>query len=104
MANFKLNPNPTFWVKTKVRAPGGEQSEFEVEYRHKGKAALQAFLESAKGREESDVIADIVVSWRGMDVDYSPENLKTMLDNYPGMANLMLIDYSVELNKARAGN
>jgi len=104
MANFKLNPNPTFWVKTKVRAPGGDEAEFEVEYRHKGKEALKAFLEAANGREESAVLGEIVAGWRGMDAEFSADNLKTLLDNYPGLANVMLGDYTVELMKARAGN
>lgn len=101
---FKLNPNPTFWVKTKVRTPGGEESEFEVEYRHKGKEALQRFMESAKGRSEAEVMAEVIVSWRGMDVDFSADNLKTLFDNYPGLGSVMIVDYGVELMKARAGN
>lgn len=104
MANFKLNPNPTFWVKTKVRTPGGEEAEFEIEYRHKGKQALTAFLESIKGREEAAALTEIVSSWRGLDVDFSADHLKTLLDNYPGLGTVMLGDYSLELMRARAGN
>lgn len=101
---LKLNPNPTFWVKTKVRAPGGAEAEFEVEYRHKGKEALQHYLESLKGRDEFVALSEITAGWRGLDVDFSADNLKTLLDNYPGLANVMLGDYTVELMKARAGN
>jgi len=101
---FKLNPNPTFWVKTKVRSPGGEESEFEVEYRHKGKEALTQFMESVKGRDEAEVMAEVIVNWRGMDVDFSAANLKALFDNYPGLGSVMLVDYGVELMKARAGN
>ena len=101
---FKLTPNPTFWVKTKVRIPGGEESEFEVEYRHKGREALKQYLEAIKGREEISALAEIVAGWRGMDAEFSAASLKTLLDNYPGLAALMLGDYTIELMKARAGN
>lgn len=101
---LKLNPNPTFWVKLKARLPGGEEVEFEIEFRHKGKEALQSFLESGKARKESEMMAEVVAGWRGLDADFSAENLKTLLDNYPGLGSLMLGEYTIELMKARSGN
>lgn len=101
---FKLNPNPTFWVKTRVRTPGGEESEFEVEYRHKGREALKQYLGAINGRDEAEALSEIIAGWRGMDAEFNPANLKTLLDNYPGLAVLMLGDYTVELMKARTGN
>lgn len=101
---LKLKPNPTFWVKLKTRVPGGEEVEFEIEFRHKGREAVKSFLESSTDRNEAEVMAEVIAGWRGLDVDFSADHLKTLLDNYPGLGSLLLAEYIGELTKARAGN
>ena|SRR3990172_4049912 len=101
---LKLNPNPTFWSKQKARIPGGEACDFEVEFRHMRREDLQTFMESAATRDELAVIADIVAGWRGLDVDFTPENLKSLLSNYPGLGSLLLSEYTSEMMRARVGN
>lgn len=101
---LKLNPNPTFIASLKVRQPGGAVEEIELEMRHRDSDALNELMAKAKSRPEREVVADIVVGWRGMEVEFSQSNLDTLLKNYPGLASLILGDYVVELMNARAGN
>jgi len=101
---LKLDPKPTFWSKQRVRVPGGEVCDFEVEFVHMTRDGIRAFLESAGSRDELAVIAEIVVGWRGLDADFSAENLKRLLSNYPGLSALLLTEYAGEMMRAREGN
>lgn len=101
---LKLQPKPTFWSKQRARVPGGEVCDFEVEYVHMTREGIRDFLDSAAGRDEMAVIADIVVGWRGLDADFSPENLRQLLSNYPGLSSLLLTEYAGEMMRAREGN
>lgn len=103
---LKLNPNPTFWVDVNVRKPGGEVDSFKIEFRHKTRAGLRQFMENGKGKDDADYLVEsgIVAGWQDVDAEFSNDNLKALVDNYPGIAGVLLLTYPAELMKASAGN
>lgn len=87
---FKLNPSPTFDAAVELTVPGAtEKASVVFTFRHKGRAALKAWSESAQGRSDVEVLSDVVVGWRGVcddkgdEVPYSRDALAQLLDAYP---------------------
>jgi hypothetical protein len=104
---FKLQPSPTFTTKVKVPIPGGKSEFIEVQFRHKTRTDLQAYLErAAKSRDEAEVDAlmEIVAGWSGIECEFSRENLALLMDNFPASGPAILAAYARELTDARLGN
>jgi hypothetical protein len=102
--SFKLQPSPTFWATVPVRLPGGELADLQLEFRHRSRTAMAALFDTAAGRTDEDVIADVVAGWRDVDEAFSPEAVRTLVDNYPGVAGQIVEAYVRELVQARRGN
>lgn len=102
---FKLNPNPTFFGKIEIPVPGSSPQPIEIEFRHKTKDGLKAFFESAQdGRADDDLLAEIIVGWRGVDAEYGADALRDLLQNYPAAAMEILGGYTRALTQAKAKN
>jgi hypothetical protein len=101
---FKMQPAPTFRAKVKIPVPGEASGVLEVEFRHKTRKALKAYLEGTKDREDLDALEEIIVGWSGAEVEYSREALATLIDNYAGAAAALVGAYAKELADARLGN
>lgn len=108
---FKLNPNPTFTVKVPLTVAGSEvPAVIDVEFRHKGRTALHAWLKSIVGCAEVDVLAEIMVAWngplddKGEPVAYSKEALAQLIDNYAPAARELLEAYRDALTERREKN
>ncbi|MFZ5917051.1 MAG: phage tail assembly chaperone [Chloroflexota bacterium] len=100
---FKLIPNPTFYSSVVGIVPGST-SALELEFRHKDKDELAAYLNSAQGRSDYDLIDEIVVGWRGVDVGFDATSLHALLNNYPASAARIVSAYCDALAGARLGN
>lgn len=84
---FKITPNPTFWAKAQLSIPGeAKPASIDVQFKHLGREALKEFFEGLEGKQDIDALAQIVTGWRGVDVEFSIENLTLLLDNYPSAA------------------
>lgn len=101
---FTLQPNPTFRAKVAIPVPGAPSVKVEFEFRHKPKDELLAFLQATQGRDDIDVLLDVVVRWWDVDEDFSRESLNKLVQNYPGAGAAILGLYAKELADARLGN
>lgn len=103
---LKINPNPTFWAKVKVPVHGGEVCEIEVEFKHKSRPALESFLtgKDAKSRKDEDTILEIAKDWKGVDGEFTRDNLSQLFANYHAAARAIVEAYILELTQARLGN
>ena len=101
---FKLQPNPTFRAKVAIPVPGEASVKVEFEFRHKPKDDLLGYLQATAGREDLDVLLDVVVRWWEVDEDFSREALGKLLQNYPGSGPAIIGTYAKELADARLGN
>lgn len=99
---FKLNPAPTFWTEVSISVPGaGEPAKFEVEYKWMPRDALRGYFGNAAGRSDEDLLGEIVCNWRGIDAEFSRENLAQLLANYTGAARALYDRYGEEMLEAR---
>lgn len=101
---LKIAPSPTFVASVAIPVPGGDAQLVNFTFNHMGKAALKAWIEAAREREDIDSIASIVCGWDGIDAEFSMDNLAALLDAYPSAAVAVLESYVGELGKAAAKN
>lgn len=110
---FKIKQNPTFRVAVPMPVPGvaeKDRPKIDVEYRHKTKADLTAYVKACEGRSDVDNLDEIIVGWAGVGdeggagVAYSREALAQMLDQLPAAAGALASAYFGELAAARLGN
>lgn len=108
---FKINPAPTFRAKVQLTVAGSEApATIDVEFRHKSRTALLAWLAGMGQRANAEVLGEIIVSWNGpMDdagaaVPYSAAALDQLLDNYPQSAHELFEAYRKALGESRAKN
>jgi hypothetical protein len=81
---LKIAPSPTFVASVAIPVPGGEQQLVNFTFNHMGKAALKAWIEAARDREDIDSIASIVCGWDGIDAEF--------LEGGPGVVALGFAD------------
>ncbi|HND54520.1 MAG TPA: phage tail assembly chaperone [Pirellulaceae bacterium] len=101
---FKLQPDPTFWSKVQIPVTGGEPQPLEVEFRHRTVDDLQAFAAAMRDRAPLDVCADMLVSWREADEEFSRDSLARLLQNYPLAADTFATSYLAAFRDAKRGN
>lgn len=102
---FKLQPNPTFKAQVGIAVAGQDKpAEIEVEYKYLGKSRLKSYFEALDGKSDAEALAEIMVGWAGIDADYSPAALATLLDNYPTAAADLFEAFRRELLEARRKN
>jgi hypothetical protein len=104
---FVLQPKPTFRQEVTIPTPTGE-GKITFEFRHKGRKALKAFFESLgegeTARVDSDALLELVSDWAGVDEKFTPENLDTLLDNYPSAAKAIFEAYNKGLFEGKTKN
>lgn len=104
---FVLTPKPTFRQEVIIPTPTGE-GKITFEFKHKGRKALKAFFESLgegdTARPDSEALLDLVSDWSGVDEKFTPENLDTLLDNYPSAAKAIFEAYNKGLFEGKAKN
>lgn len=102
---FKLQPNPTFKAKAGISIAGqARPAEIEVEFRYLSKDALKGYFDSLPGKTDAEALAEIVVSWSGVDQAYSAEALALLVDNYPAAATDLFETFRKELLEAKRKN
>lgn len=105
---LKLNPNPTFKSVVEIPAHDGKPSTLTFEFRHRTKAALDAFIASEEWRKASDVenVMALAVGWEGVEGDYpfNAENLELLFQNYQAAPRIIVSAYLEALTQARLGN
>lgn len=102
---LKLNPKPTFDADVKITVPGQtEAGTIKLTFKYMPKKAWADFLESHKSDLDDVVIPELIVGWKGMDVDYTTENLGIFLDNYPASASEIIHAYIKLVLESRVKN
>jgi len=114
---FKLNPTPTFPFTAQITIPGGEAQPLALIGRHKGRAALQEWVDQPKqlaeaGRPvmDAEYLDQVLAGWPevstadGVAVPYSVEALQVLLDSYPAAAGEIFSAYLRALTESRAKN
>lgn len=102
---FKLEPSPTFRATVAITVPGGDSQPLKVQFKHKTRSALQAFLDDASGRIDADMLSDMIASVEDKEEGQSDANfLAQLTENFPAAANDLLRAYLKELTESRVKN
>lgn len=101
---FRINPEPTFRVTVEIPAAGMPDQELDVEFRRKTKDELVAFFSSFAGRNDGDILMEIVSGWHNCETPFSKEALEAVMQTYPAAGKAILAKYGVESTGARLGN
>lgn len=101
---FKLEPNPTFEATVRIPVPGGDAAPLRLVFKHRRKSEVQQLVEAAAGREDIDLVADIVAGWHDVDAPFDRKHLAALLDAYPAAAGAILQAWGAELSGAAAKN
>lgn len=108
---FQLDPSPTFDVQVPISVPGKAQPlDLSVSFRHKRKTAIAAWINTARGRTDVEILGEVIESWSGVhnakgeDVPYSVAALTTLLENYPAAKDDLFQVYLRELTEAKRKN
>lgn len=85
MAALSLKAAPTFWHRVLIPVTGAEPAPIDVEYRHRTRTDLKAYIDALAAGEkaDTDLVADVVVSWKGPDQAFTPEAVALLCDNFP---------------------
>ena len=108
---LRIQPNPTFEASVEIPVPGVEAfAPIKLTFRHKGREALNAWLQAAKDRQDADWLGEVIAGWSGVtDADgaeqpYSLQALGKVLDTYPASGTAIFEAYLAQLTQARRGN
>lgn len=113
---LKLTPAPTFVHPVELTLPGKGKVPVAIEFRHKGRRELNAWI--AKSTQlaaddpaaEADWMAEVVAGWPGVLGDdgephpFSVTHLQTLLNTYPGSGRELFDGYLQAYNVAVAKN
>lgn len=96
-----LAPAPSFKLRVDVPLPGGDTAELTLTVKTRNRPQLQAFLEGntqAEGQDaieyERELILKIAEGWEVGDSEpFTPENVTTLVENYPLAAAAILEAY-----------
>lgn len=85
MAALSLKAAPTFWHRVLIPVTGADPAPIDVEYRHRTRSDLKAYIDALANEEkvDTDLVADVVVSWKGPDAPFSPEAVSMLCENFP---------------------
>ena len=102
--SFRLKANPTFWRTVNVRSLDGEEFPLQLELKHRRKSELREFVASLEGRTDEELVADLVVGWKDVDAEFSPEALTDLLEEYSGAAVAIWTEYQKAYAEAARKN
>lgn len=102
---FKIDPDPTFQAEVGLTVPGQkEAAKVKLTFKYKTRSEAADFSDRLKDLTFKDACSEIVTGWDGVDVDFSPENLEKLIDNYVPSGGEVIGAYFRELGESRAKN
>ena len=108
---FKLQANPTFAVPVPITVPGlPEPLNVTITFRHKNRAALNAWFSNAGGKEAAALLHELIVDWSGVqgpdgaEVTYSLTALHALVSDYWAAQEEIMDCYLRELKESKTKN
>lgn len=108
---LRIKQQPTFRVEVPLTVPGRpEPIGVHVTFRHKNRLALAEHLAKAPGRDDADVLHDVIESWSGIvdaagaEVPFSMGSLTDLLNEYSAASGELHRAYLRELTESKRKN
>jgi hypothetical protein len=101
---FKRVQVPPFDLPLLIRGQGGfEVGVLTLVCKAVKKSELDKAL-ADRGAEVTELLRKLVVGWNDAEEEYSPEALNSLMDEYPGMAQDFLREYTRSMYMVQAKN
>lgn len=100
---FSLQAAPKFKQKVDIPVHGAAAAVVEFEFKHRTKEQMNEWLESIKGKPDSEVLAGCVTDW-DLDDPCEQKSFELLTENYAGAASVIVSVYVSELLQAREKN
>lgn len=113
---FKLKADPTFSAKVEIPVAGGPSVPVVFIFKHRTQSELIEWDKGIQGRSDFESFMDMVQGWvtdkaeaktfqaEELSEEFTPENVKLLLEERIGVALATKNVYYVELTKAREKN
>lgn len=109
---IKLCPAPTFKVDVELPVPGEERPGLlTLTVRWMSRTDRQAWFAAAvEKRDDAAALHEVIADWHGvvdeagMDVIYSLQKLRTVIDHYEGVAERVLVAIAEGYREGRVKN
>lgn len=107
---FRLSPAPTFTAPIQITRPGEPVGEITFTFRHQSRPDLSAWIAGAKGRQDIDVLMDVVCGWAGpvddtgAAVPFSKDALLALLADYHAATREIYMGYLRAIGESRIKN
>ncbi|HEV2612542.1 MAG TPA: phage tail assembly chaperone [Noviherbaspirillum sp.] len=98
-----LTAAPTFKSKVAIPVPGGQPAVVEFTMKGRTKDEFKEFINALAGRDDIDVLMDIISGWDLEDA-FNRDAVEKMDQIYIGAARAIIERYIAELTAARLGN
>ena len=98
-----LAASPTFKAKVGIPVPGGQPVLVEFTFKHRDADAYEEWRQTLPGRDETDLILDMVSSW-DLDDAFDRDNVEQLLKQYMGSGAAIFEKYLKENCAAKLGN
>jgi hypothetical protein len=102
-SKFSLTPNPTFSAIVSIPVPGGLPYPVTFTFKGRTREDFNEFIKGLPGREDMDILMDIVSGWELEDV-FDKAHVQELHDGYLGAARAIIDKYLAELTNGRLGN
>lgn len=104
-----LVPSKSFEVEVAIPMPTGKDAKIKVGFKHKGRKALEEWLktddgENAEPKKDFEALAEVIENWKGVDAEYSEENLEVLLDSYPAAGRALISGYLQAMLEGKVKN
>lgn len=116
MAEFKLNPKPTFKADVSIPRPGDEDGVLTFTFKHKTRSQLERLEKTLRETSEqlsetgtysnepmADFLMEICAGW-ALAEEFNRENMLVLLDNYPRAFDSIATQFTRELMAVRGKN
>ncbi len=103
MAKLTLALAPTFKAHVQIPVPGKRAASVEFTFKARTREDFFAWLESQAGRDDVDVLMDIICGW-DLEDEFSRETVSQLVQFYIGSAKAISDTYMRESSGARLGN
>lgn len=103
MAKLSLTAAPTFVSTVLIPVPGKKAVPVEFTFKGRTRDEFSEFLDAAAGRDDTDMIMDMVCGWE-LEDEFGPESVEKLVQNYVGSARAITDKYLAEVTRGRLGN
>lgn len=102
-SKFSLTLSPTFKANVNIPVPGAGTTPVEFTFKARTRAEFDAFTDGVAGRNDVDVLMDIVSGWE-LEEPFDREHVEILCSNFMGASRAAIETYLAELVQARLGN